>query len=209
MTAPTINSAFLIWEDEDPGSDRWWITRAREASAAGRRDFFIAEDDLTNVLVCVMLPERARRYHIITVIFLGEFAARSDALSAAKTAVVDWLDAPHDPVTRQIVQRWRLLRLSKTIWRNLPLALAGFAIGGALGLMVAVFAVSSGLVGWPMLLAGLVIGAGAGPALKYLIDRRSAAATVSGPWGRFALVTIAAIMGAAVLAGGVFTLFWN
>ena len=208
MTA-SIHSAFLIWEDEDTESERWWLSRAREAGAAGRRDFFIAEDDITNVLVCVLLPQGARRYHVLSIVSLDEHITIGEAMTAAKAAVVEWLNAPHEPVMRQIVQRWRLRRSFTMVWRNLPLAFGGFGIGAALGLVVAFFAVTSNLIGWPMLAVGIVFGAAAGPALKFLVDWRSASATISGPWGRFTMVTVAALIGAAIFAGGVFTLFWN
>ena len=208
MTALT-NNAFLIWEDEDANSEHWWLSRSRESGAAGRRDFFIAEDDVTNVLVCVLLPHGARRYHVLSIVSLDEHVNVGEALAVAKNAVVEWLNAPHEPMMRQVVQRWRLRRALTTIWRNVPLALAGFAVGGVLGLLVAIFAVTSNLIGWPMLVVGVVLGAAAGPLLKFLVDRRSAAATVSGPWRRFTMVTIAAIFGAATFAGAVFTLFWS
>jgi len=208
MTA-LIHSAFLIWEDEDANSDRWWRARARESGAAGRRDFFIAEDDVTNVLVCVLLPHGARRYHVLSIIPLDEYVHVSEAMAAAKATVVEWLNAPHEPAMRQIVQRWRLLRGLTMIWRTVPLVLAGLGVGGVVGSLVAIFAVTSNLIGWPMLAIGVVLGAAAGPLLKFLIDRRSAAATVSGPWKRFATVTIAAIVGATIFAGAIFTLFWN
>jgi hypothetical protein len=57
-----------------------------------------------------------------------------------------------------------------------------------------------------MLAAGLVIGAGAGPALKFLANRRSKSA-ISGPWVRFTIITLAAISGAVLTAGGVLALF--
>lgn len=208
MTAP-LHSAFLIWEDEDANSEHWWLSRARESGAAGRRDFFIAEDDVTNVLVCVLLPHGARRYHVLSIVSLDEHVNVGEAMAVAKNAAIEWLNAPHEPVMRQIVQRWRLRRALTMIWRNVPLALAGFAVGGILGLLVAIFAVTSNLIGWPMLAVGIVLGAAAGPLLKFLVDRRSAAATVSGPWKRFTMVTIAAILGAATFAGAVFTLFWS
>jgi len=208
MTAP-IHGAFLIWEDEDANSDRWWLSRARESAAADRRDFFIAEDDVTNVLVCVLLPHGARRYHVLSIVPLDEYVNVNEAIAVAKQAVVTWQNAPHEPIMRQMVQRWRLRRGLTLMWRSVPLIAAGFAVGGVLGLLVAVFAVTSNLIGWPMLVAGIVLGAAAGPLLKFLVDRRSAAATVSGPWKRFTMVTIAAILGAATFAGAVFTLFWS
>ncbi|MSO73214.1 MAG: hypothetical protein EXQ84_06340 [Rhodospirillaceae bacterium] len=207
-TASTFGSTFLIWEDEGPTSERWWISGARETVAGDRRDFFIAEDDVTEVLVCVMLPQHARRYHILSIVNLADHLSQDRALAAAKAVVAACIEAPNDPVTRQLVQRWRLRRFTTNVWRNLPLALGGFALGGVLGFLVAMFAVSSALVGWPMMAVGLMIGAGAGPVLKYVVDRNAAKAAL-GPWGRFATATIAAMLGAAVFAGGVFTLFWN
>ncbi len=210
FTAPVIRSgAFLIWEDEGPGSGHWWLTRAHEMNAAGRRDFLIAEDDLTESVICITRPPGGRRYAVIAVMWMDDFASRADAVAAAKTAAAQWLDVPHDPAARQTVQRWRLVRLWRIIWRHLPLAFAGFGLGAVLGLAVALFAVSSGLVGWPMFAAGLLIGAGSGLALKFLVDRRSRAAEISGPWARFFVLTAAAAAGAALAAGGIFILFWN
>jgi len=85
-------------------------------------------------------------------------------------------------------------------------------IGGLLGFAVAMFAVSSGLVGWPMVLAGVFIGASAGTFLKFVADRKpseGASPALAGSWGRFAVVTIAAMIGAGIGSGGVLMLFWN
>jgi len=208
LSAPAArNAPFLIWEDADTNNERWWLARAHEATEAGR-DFFVAEDDVTDCLVGVMRPARGARFHVVAVLPLQNFAGRASAVAEIKGAVVRWLADPTDTVVRSAVSRWRLGRAMKILRRNLPTILAGFAIGAMLGLFVALFAVSSGLVGWPMMLAGLTIGALAGPTLKFIVDRRAAQARV-GFWARFAIVTVAAIAGAAVTTGSVLTLFWD
>ena len=202
MSAPSDN-VFLIWEDEEPGSEQWWLARAHEG-AGKKREIFIAEDDLAGYLVGVMRRPPATRYKVIAAVPLADTGDRARAIADAKTAVANWLaSGPRDNIWR-----WRLARWSKLAWSQFPITLAGFAVGSALGLVVAFFAVSSGLVGWPMLAAGLVIGAGSGPALKFLVDRRPKNAA-TGPWARFTIITLAAVIGASLTAGGVFTLFWE
>jgi hypothetical protein len=58
-----------------------------------------------------------------------------------------------------------------------------------------------------MLVSGIFIGAGAGWLLKRLADLRPKA--LPGSWGRFAVVMAAAVVGTALSAGSIFTLFWN
>ncbi|MEQ9449714.1 MAG: hypothetical protein RLN70_12555 [Rhodospirillaceae bacterium] len=197
----------MIWEDEEPGSARWWLARAHDASEK-RRDFFIVEDDLAGFLVGVMRLAPSSRYRVVAAVLSEEHEDKSHALLAAKSAVTSWLASPKASGARRNVWRWRRARWSKLIWKHLPIAFAGFAVGAVLGLLVGVFAVTSGLVGWPMLVAGLIIGAGAGPALRYLVDRHPRHAP-AGPWTRLAVITAAALIGAALSAGGVFALFWE
>ncbi len=194
---------FLIWEDEEPGGRQWWLARAHDV-AGEEKEFFIAEDDLAGYLVGVVRCPPAARYRVIAAVPLPDPAARSIVIADIKTAAANWLASG----LRGNLWRWRLTRWSKLAWSHFPTALAGFSVGGALGLLVAFFAVSSGLVGWPMLAAGLVIGAGSGPALKFLVDRRPKNA-VAGPWTHFAIIALGAVMGAVLTAGGVFALFWG
>jgi hypothetical protein len=199
-----VNQAapFLIWEDELPDDDCWWLARARENGPGGRTDSFIAEDDVTNAIVAVALLPRARHYRMIAAIPIedGDGAA---AVMVAKSAVVQWCV---DRKTKHGVWIWRAKRSLRVGLRNLPIALGGLAAGAVLGVAVALFAISSGVVGWPMAIIGMLIGASAGPVVKLIVDRRRAAA---GVWARFAVVTIAAMFGAAASAGGLLTLFWN
>ncbi len=199
----TSDAISLIWEDEKPGSPQWWLARAHE-SVDEKRDFFIAEDNLAGYLLGVVRHPPASRYKVVAAIPLLSEAARSDAIAGVKSAVASWLISG----TRKHIWRWRIARWSKLLWTHFPIAAAGFCVGAALGFLVAFIAVSSGLIGWPMMVAGVVIGAGAGPALKFLVDRRPKHA-VAGPWTRFAIITLAAASGAALAAGGVFTQLWG
>ena len=197
------DDAFLIWEDEEPGGQQWWLARAHE-SGGEEREFFVAEDELAGYLIGVVRRPPAKGYKVIVAVSQAETTKRADAISGVKEAVYNWLTSG----ARVNVWRWRFARWSRFASAHLPITLAGFAVGAILGLLVAVFGVSSGLVGWPMLAAGLMIGAGAGPVLKFLVDRHVEKA-VSGPWVRFTIISLAAITGAALMAGGVFMLFWG
>jgi hypothetical protein len=197
----TSEDTFLIWEDEEPGGQQWWLARARE-SAGEKRDLFIAEDGLAGYLLGVVRRPSATSYKVVVAINMVGVAEKSVAVSDVKAVVADWLISG----SKINVWQWRFTRWSKFALAHLLITMAGLSIGGALGLLVAFFGVSSGLVGWPMLAVGLVIGAGAGPALKFLVNRRSKS-SISGPWVRFAIITLAAISGAVLTAGGVFALF--
>ncbi len=197
------DQSFLIWEDEEPGSEQWWLARAHESDNASR-DFFIAEDDLTGYLVGIVRRDNSSSYKVISATPISSGQDTLSFVSSAKAAVTLWVSTGE----REHVWRWRLARWLKLTWLQTPIAFAGFVVGGLLGLIFGFFAVSSGIVGWPMLAAGLAIGAGAGPALKFLVDRRPKQPVV-GPWVRFVVVTLSASAGAAVSAGGVFALFWG
>lgn len=202
---------FLIWEeaepDDAPGGDRWWLARAHDEIAGGMRDFFIAEDDISGYLLGVVRPRRSGGFKVIAAIALSEVVHMSDGVALVKDQVTGWLVTPKEPATRSQVRRWRRRRNWVIARDNFPLAFFGFLVGAALGLVIALFAVSSGLVGWPMLASGILLGAGGGWLLKRLADLRPHA--LPGSWGRFAVVMIAAMLGTAISAGSVFTLFWN
>jgi hypothetical protein len=203
--------SFLIWEEAEPdntaGSDRWWLARAHDEVGGGIRDFFIAEDDISGYMLGVVRPRLSGKFNVIAATPLSEAVHIGDAVGFIKEQVAAWLAAPRDAAVRGQVRRWRRHRSWVIARDNLPLALSGLLVGALLGIVVALFSVSSGLVGWPMLITGVLIGAGAGWLLKRLADLRPHA--LPGSWGRFVLVTAAAITGTALSAGSIFTLFWN
>ncbi len=197
------NEPFLIWEDEGPGSQQWWLSRAHEPDGQCR-ELYIAEDSLTGHFIGVARRPQTSRYKVFAAIVSTGLSENVDALQEIKTLASEWINSG----SKTNVWQWRFSRWSKFLFAHLPIAFAGFGVGGALGLLVAFFGVSSGLVGWPMLVAGLIIGAGAGPVLKFLVDRRPHR-TITGPWVRFTVITFAAVVGAATMAGGFFALFWG
>lgn len=196
----------LLWEDEAAGSGRWWLARAREVVPEGRIDYFIAEDDLTTTFVAVALLPRARSYRVIGVAPFGSGISGS-AVMAAKAAAAAWRTRASGGHRRWPIHRWRFARFARLIARDLPLAFAGLAGGAVLGFAVA-FVASSWFSGWPLVLTGLVIGAGVGPGLKFLVDRNVGEAYPR-PWARFAVVTVAAVAGAVAAAGVALTLYWS
>jgi hypothetical protein len=155
----------------------------------------------------VVRPRLSGKFNVIAATPLSEAVHIGDAVGFIKEQVAAWLAAPRDAAVRGQVRRWRRHRSWVIARDNLPLALSGLLVGALLGIVVALFSVSSGLVGWPMLITGVLIGAGAGWLLKRLADLRPHA--LPGSWGRFVLVTAAAITGTALSAGSIFTLFWN
>ena len=152
-----------------------------------------------------LLP-RARSYRVIGVAPFGPGTSGS-AVMAAKAAVAAWRGRSSG-ARRWPIHRWRAARLARLVERDLLLAAAGFAGGVLLGLAIAFVAASSRFRGWPLVLAGVVIGAGAGPALKILVDRNIGEAS-SRPWARFAVATAAAMLGAVAAAGIALTLYWS
>ncbi len=199
------SGVYLIWEDAEPCADRWWSARAREIGAGGR-EFFIAEDDFTDSFLALMLRPGRTRFTVVAAVFLDRFESRAASAAALKAELARWLAAPQRPLIAWPVWRWRLIRILTVIRRNALFALVGIVAGAVLGLAVALFALSSGLVGWPMVVAGVAIGALSGPLLRRLVERHRAKA-VAGPWGRFAIITICAMAGAAITAGGMLYLF--
>jgi hypothetical protein len=168
---------------------------------------FVAADGLTKSLLCIgRAGATGSRYTVLAVI--GDFNDRDRdiRIATAKEATARRLADPLADVGGSVLL-WRLGRFGRLILNQAPLGLAAFALGGLLGLAVGLFAVSTALVGWPMLAAGLVIGAASGPLIKFLIDRRFS--SVLGPWGRFMVATLSAAAGALVTAGGLLTLYWT
>ena len=200
----------LFWEDEAAGTGRWWLARAREIVPEGRIDYFIAEDDLTAAFVAVALLPGARGYTVIGVAPFGAGTSGS-AVMAAKAAVSAW--RPRKGSRRLLSQRWpvyrwRFVRFARLIERDLPLALAGFVAGVVLGLVMAFIASSSQLGGGSLVVAGAVLGACAGPALKVLVNRDFETPHPR-PWARFAVLTVAAIAGAVAAAAVTLTIYWS
>ena len=202
----------LTWEDADPHSDgeRWWLAYAHDEGEAGVRDFFVAEDDISGYLVGIVRLRANGLYRVVAAALLSDAVHRADAVVTIKDQIAGWLVSPRETTTLGFVRRWRRRRFWVIVRANVPLAIGAGLVGGVLGVIVALFALSSGLVGWPMLVAGLLIGAGAGTVLKFIADRKpapGASAVLAGSWARFAVVTIAAVAGAGLAAGSVLTLF--
>ena len=211
---------FLIWEEAEPdpasGAEHWWLARAYDTSPAGPRDFYIAEDDISGYVVGIVRPRTdetaASEFRVIAAILRSEALHLADAVALLKEQISGWLIAPREAVVRRGVGRWRRRRRWVIARTNFPLAAGAFFIGAFLGFAVAMFAVSSGLVGYPMLVAGLSIGALAGWCLKLIADHKPHAETspaLVGSWGRFAVVTLAALLGAGLASGSILTLFWS
>ncbi|MBX7201410.1 MAG: hypothetical protein K1X51_18750 [Rhodospirillaceae bacterium] len=194
----------LFWEDETASSGRWWFARARETVPEGHIDYFIAEDDLTAAFVAVALLPSARNYTVIGVAPFGTGASGS-AIMAAKTAVTAWRGGDRK---RWAIYRWRFARFARLIERDLPLALAGFVAGVVLGLVMAFIASSSQLGGSALVIAGAIIGACAGPALKVLVNRDFESPHPR-PWARFAVATVSAVAGAIAAAAVTLTIYWS
>lgn len=197
----------LFWEDEAAGSGRWWLARAREIVPDGRIDYFIAEDDLTAAFVAVALLPGARGYTVIGVAPFGAGTSGS-AVMAVKAAVTAWRGRATGSYRRWPVYRWRFARFARLIERDLPLALAGFVAGAMLGLVMAFIASSSQLGGGSLVVAGAVLGACAGPALKVLVNRDFETPHPR-PWARFAVLTVSAIAGAIAAAAVTLTIYWS
>lgn len=195
--------ADLIWEDGPSEANTWWLSRTR----TGGLQLFVAADSLTSCLLCLARSgSRPNDYDILVVISEREHSDRTASLAAAKHAVAVKIANPLTDLGRSSFG-WRLERFARIALNQLPLALAAISLGALLGLAVALFAVSTQLVGWPMLVAGILIGAASGPLLKFLIDRRFK--SLLGPWGRFWVATLGASLGALVAAGGLLSLYWS
>jgi hypothetical protein len=195
--------ADLIWEDEPEGSQNWWLSRTR----AGDLQLFLATDSITKSLLCLARNSaRPDDYAVLVVVPERPHHTRQSLMFEAKTAAVQKIANPRADVG-QPVMGWRLWRLTRVALNQVPLILVAVALGGLLGMAVGLFATSTQLVGWPMLVAGIVIGAASGPPLKFLVDHRFK--SVLGPWGRFWVATVSAALGAVFTAGGLLTLFWD
>lgn len=211
---------FLIWEDVDldghvSAGAPWWLSRAHEQTSAGILDFFIAEDDISGYVVGVVLPRapdaHGGQYRVISATPISDAIHLGDAVAVVKEQIAVWMTGAEDAAVTACVGRWRRRRSWVIASANTPLALGAFIIGGLLGFAVAMFAVSSGLIGWPMILAGVFIGASAGSFLKFIADKKptNVSPALASSWGRFAVVTISAMIGAGVFSGTVLALLPN
>lgn len=182
----------LIWEDETSTTPAWWLSRAGD----GARRYFIARCPVTDWLLGVV---RAAGIDDRVVAAVPPGAALEDVKRRmAEIAVTA------DPRGDGAVGTWRWRRRFALALRMTPLASAALLAGVAIGAAVALFAISTGLVGWPMAAVGVAFGAGAGPILKALAERGRPA---DNPWSRFLVATFFAALGAALAAGGLLVLF--
>ncbi len=204
----------LAWEDTDPTAGRWWLSRARDTSTGAARDVFIAEDDMTDALIGLLRIPPESNYTVLAAAFLDRFESRGAAVAVLKGDVLSALlgmgggQSARSAEVGRSLRRWRLIRLGTIARKNLPFLLLGAAAGALLGLAVALFAVWTGLVGWPIVAAGIALGAAAGYFLKMAVEVTRAKA-VAGPWGRFAIIMLGATLGAGVTVAGALMLFWH
>jgi len=204
----------LAWEDADPTAGRWWISRARDTRTGAPRDVFIAEDDMTDALIGLLRIPPESNYTVIAATFLDRFESRAAAAAVLKGDVLSALPGIGDgrsgrsAEVRRSLRRWRTVRLGTIARKNLPFLLLGAAAGALLGLAVALFATWTGLVGWPIVAAGIALGAAAGYFLKAAVEVTRATAA-AGPWGRFATIMLGASLGAGVTVAGALTAFWH
>jgi hypothetical protein len=206
--SPHIAEA-LHWDDADPATGRWWLSRARDAGAGASRDFFIAEDDMTDALLGLLRVPPESHYTVLAAAFLDKFESRAAAAAAVKDDIAAVL--AHSEKAKDVfraLRRWRFIRVLTVARKNFPFALLGLVAGALLGLAVALFAVWTGFVGWPIVAAGVALGAAAGVLLKIAVEAHRAKA-VAGPWGRFAIIMLGAVVGAGATAAGTLVLFWH
>ena len=185
------------------------MSRARDTSQGATRDVFIAEDDMTDALVCLLRIPPQSHYTVVAAVFLDRFESRGVAADALKEDVphVLWRTAESAAV-HSALRRWQIIRFAAIARGNLPFLLLGLSAGVLLGIAVALFSVWTEFVGWPIVAAGIVMGAAAGFLLKMAVEAYRAKA-VAGPWGRFAIIMLGAIIGAGAAAGGGLLLFWH
>lgn len=183
----------LIWEDDTSATPAWWLSRAN----FGGFQFFVARDPTTGDLLGIVKSE-AMPYRVIAVA-----SAASDPANL-KSRLVDAV-VRSDMSAGPDVRRWKYKRAFRLMIGFIPLALLSLAAGGAIGAAVALFAISTGLIGWPMAAVGVAFGAGAGPVLKAIAERKHG--PDAGAWPKFLAATVFAALGAALAAGGLLILF--
>jgi hypothetical protein len=140
----------LIWEDDTSATPAWWLSRANE----GARQFVIARDpDQRCLLGIVRVP--GADYRVIAV-------ERDGAAVPTLKSRLSMLASAPDLRIGPEVRAWKTRRALVAVVRLVPLALAAALAGGAIGAVVALFAISTGLIGWPMAAVGVALGTGAG-----------------------------------------------
>lgn len=199
----------LSWEDSSPAAGRWWLARARDMSTGAARDVFVAEDDMTDALIGLMRVPPQSHYSVLAAVFLDRFESRAAAAAALKDDVAAALGQGERAAgVRTALRHWRASRIATIARKNFPFLLLGLGAGALLGLMVALFAVWTEVVGWPFVVAGVALGATAGFLVKMMVEAYRAKA-VAGPWGRFAIIMFGAVIGAGATAGGTLLRFWH
>src|SRR5687768_17198116 len=108
----SLHAPLLAWQDADASPGRWWIARARDTSTREIRDFFIAEDDLTESFVGLMRRPSGTSYDVLAVAYLDRFESRAAALECLKQALGNAAAGPAAS-TSGAVWRWRALRAVK------------------------------------------------------------------------------------------------
>ena len=207
--SPVSQLHTLDWEDSDPASGRWWVSRARDAGEGTSRDIFIAEDDLTDALLGLLRVPPESHYTVIASVFLDHFESRAAAATALKGDIAAALNQNERAKgVASALRKWRLIRFATIFRKNSPYVLLGLVAGALLGLAVAMFALWTGFVGWPIVAAGVALGAATGFLMKLAVDVFRAKA-IAGPWGRFTILMLSAIAGAGVTVGGALVLFWH
>lgn len=199
MSVRASESVGLVWEDDASATPSWWLSRANQDG----RQFFIAPDPATARLLGVVRTETAP-YQVIAVgaadatqaVALADLKSRIAALAAA----VKLAPGPE-------VARWKRQRFFVAIAEHVPLTISALVIGAAIGGAAGMFAVSADLIGWPLLVVGIALGAAAGPLLKFLVERWKPG--TSGPWARLIIATLAAAVGAIAVLGTILMTFWN
>jgi hypothetical protein len=164
---------------------------------------------MTDTLIGLLRVPPESNYTVLAAAFLDRFESRSAAAAALKGDVSSALGrGDRADEVRRSLRSWRFVRAATIARKNLPFLLIGLGAGAVLGLAVALFAVWTGLVGWPIVAAGIALGAAAGYFLKMAVEVTRAKA-VAGPWGRFAIIMLGATVGAGLTVAGALMLFWH
>ena len=164
---------------------------------------------MTDALIGLLRVPPQSRYNVLAVVFLSRFDSHAAATSALKANVVEALSpAKNRAGVRGALLQWRAAHAAAILRKNFPALLLGLAGGTLLGLAVAFFALWTNLVGWPIVAAGVVLGAAAGYLLK-LTAEVFRGAVAPEPWVRFAVLMLGTVAGAGITAAVALLLFWH